>query len=125
MEPTQEQRADLARRIRAERLERYVTQKAAYIDAGVNSATWAKAEEGDSLAERSLVSIVKLLWPTSGGDWQRLVPPLGSVTLEVQDGELDIEKAVLENPAFTDEQKSHMLRLIREDRERGEQAQTS
>lgn len=115
MEPTEDQRRELGRRIRTERLARYSTKKAAYVAAGVNSSTWDKAEDGDSLAERSRVAILKQLWPDSGGDWERLDPPLGAV---------DMEQLILEGP-WASETKEYMLRLVREDRERAAPGATS
>ena len=79
MELSQREREDLARRIVTERLGRYRgNRKAAYTAAGVNSNTWTRAEEAKPLAERSLVAIVSALWPETGGDWQRLDPPLAA-----------------------------------------------
>lgn len=110
MDMNEEQRSELARRIRSERMGQYGTQKAAYIAAGINSSTWAKAEDGEPLAERSLIAIVKLLWPETGGDWQRLDPPLS---------EPDLEQMILDGP-WSEELKDYMLRLVHEDRERAE-----
>jgi hypothetical protein len=88
MEMSKPQRDDLATRVAEVRLSRYRgNRKAAYTDAGVNSATWARVESGLSVAERSCVAIVATLWPESGGDWRRLDPPLGinaDVVAEVQ-----------------------------------------
>lgn len=111
MEPTQGQRADLAARIRRERIKRYGTQKGAYVAADVNSATWTKAEAGRSIAPRSLVAIVKLLWPETDGDWQLIEPPLSADDLSIED---EVRTAPL-SPAARD----RILQLLAEDKARG------
>lgn len=78
MEPNEDERADLAQRVRAERIRRHGTRIAAYVAAGVNAATWSKLEEGTPVYERSLIAVIKHLWPETGGDWTRMVPPLGT-----------------------------------------------
>lgn len=79
MELTEQQRADLARRIKRQREWDFDTKKAAYVAAGVNSATWDKAEDPEgSLAPASLKKIVKLLWPDTGGILELMDPPLGA-----------------------------------------------
>lgn len=78
MEPNESERRDLAQRVTAERKQRHGTRIAAYVAAGVNSATWSKVESGEPVSERSLIVVLKHLWPDTGGDWQRLVPPLGN-----------------------------------------------
>lgn len=77
MEPNEAERQDLADRVTAERIQRYGTRIAAYAAAGINSATWTKVEQGQPVSERSLIAVVKHLWPETGGDWRRLSPPLG------------------------------------------------
>lgn len=84
MDLNEHQRADLASRVRSVRLSRYRgNRKAAYTDAGVNSATWERAEKGAPLAERSLVAIIETLWPETAGDWQLLDPPLSGEVVDV------------------------------------------
>lgn len=78
MDLNESQRSDLAARIERERVVRFKgNRRAAYNAAGVNAATWTKAENGEPLAERSLVAIVSTLWPETGGDWRLMDPPLG------------------------------------------------
>lgn len=112
MDMTKQQREDLAARIRSVRLDRYRgNRKAAYTAAGVNSNTWARAEDGETLAERSLVAIVHALWPETGGDWQRLEPPLGGM----RDPEDEVRESNL-SPATKD----YILRVMAEDRAAGQ-----
>lgn len=112
MEPTQEQRFELARRIEDLRIEHYGgNRRAAYNAAGVNAATWTKAENGERLAERSLNAIVKLLWPETGGDWRKITPPLAKASLESR---------ILDGP-FDDEEKDYLVRLVKADRRVGRQ----
>lgn len=108
MEPTERQREDLAARIRRERIVRFGTQKGAYVAAGVNSATWTKAEAGKSIAERSLVAIVKLLWPETGGDWHLIEPPLDG-------GDLDLE-AEVRNAGLSPAARDHILQLLAQEK---------
>lgn len=110
MEPNERERMDLAGRIRAVRLDRYEgNRRAAYNEAGVNAATWDSAESGARLAERSLVKIVKTLWPETGGDWTQLQPPLGGTgqELSIED---EVRRAELA-PAT----KEYLLRVLAED----------
>lgn len=58
------------------------SRKAAYTAAGVNSATWRRAEQGQTLKEHTLATIVGNLFPGTGGDWTRLLHP-GSRDLSV------------------------------------------
>jgi hypothetical protein len=77
MEPTPAERTELARRAAHERITRFGgNRKAAYTEAKVNSNTWTRLENGDPLAERSRVAIVRMLWPETGGDWTKIEPPL-------------------------------------------------
>lgn len=107
MEPNDAQRADLAGRIRAARTRRYMgSRKAAYTAADVNSATWARAEDGEPLAERSLVRIVLTLWPETGGDWTQLDPPLGGGDIEAE----------VEASNLSEATKAYIRRQLAEDR---------
>src|SRR5689334_552348 len=104
MDMTKQQREDLAARIKTVRLERFRgNRKAAYTAVGVNSNTWTRAEAGETLAERSLVAIVSALWPETGGDWERMTPPLG--------GQRDVEDEV-RAAGMRPEVEAYMLRLI-------------
>lgn len=95
MEMSKAQRDDLAARVAEMRLTHYRgNRKAAYTDAGVNSATWARVEEGLPIKERSCVAIIATLWPETHGDWRRLNPPLGldaDVIAEVQASNMNPE----------------------------------
>lgn len=78
MDLTQEQRDDLAERLERIRISRYGgNRQAAYTDARVNANTWKSAELGRRIAERSLIAIVRKMWPETDGDWRKLDPPLG------------------------------------------------
>lgn len=72
----EDERQKLAERLVAERNDRFKgSKKAAYTAAGVNSATWDRAEAGQSIKEHSRVAIVRALWPESGGDWTKIPEP--------------------------------------------------
>jgi hypothetical protein len=80
MEISDEYRAALGRLLVEVRNQWYDgNRQAAYSDIGVNAATWARAEKGQPLAERSLVAILKHLFPHTGGDWRRLNPTTTSI----------------------------------------------
>jgi hypothetical protein len=57
--------------ISRERKRQFGTKSSAYKAAGVNAATWDRAEAGDSVREDRLAAIVRLLWPASDGDTER------------------------------------------------------
>jgi hypothetical protein len=67
-----EQRIRLGRSVRQARMERFTTKIAAYQAAGINSATWDRIEAGESVRDHSLIPVIKLLWPPTGGDWQKV-----------------------------------------------------
>ena len=101
---TDEQRKRFGRMVRQTRMERYETKLAAYQDAGINSATWDRIENGQSVKSHTLTSVIKKLWPSAGGDW-RNVPGLfdaggdsivGGLFDEVTEYDLKIERWVLE-----------------------------
>lgn len=73
MSMTSDERTDLGTRIREQRERVFGTKSAAYTEAGVNSATWDKAEAGGSVRGDLLRRIVRTLWPESNGDWTRVV----------------------------------------------------
>lgn len=110
MEPNEAQRRDLGDRVTSARIERYGgSRKDAYNAAGVNAATWTKVEEGRPLAERSLVAIVKLLWPETGGNWVLIDPPLGG-----DSGDLILDEVRDSNlSAPTKEYVTHAVRSYR------------
>lgn len=121
MDMTQAQRDELATRVKNLRIKRFGgSRKRAYVEAGVNAATWNKAENAESIAERSMVAIVGLLWPETGGDWQQLDPPLdqgGTVSIEEI---MDRFQAVVDGfgklQDLTDEdERNRVLDLIAED----------
>jgi hypothetical protein len=60
-------------------------RKAAYTAAGVNAATWARAEGGESIKEHSIAKIVANLFPNTGGDWTKLRGPDGAWVLDYWD----------------------------------------
>lgn len=69
----EDERRDFAERLRGERTRRFLgSRKAAYTAAGVNAATWSRAENAETIKEASLVAIVSALWPESGGDWKKI-----------------------------------------------------
>lgn len=73
VEMNETERAQLAVHLRAARTVRFKgNKKAAYTAAGVNAATWDRAEKGESIKEHTQIAIVSALWPTSGGDWTRI-----------------------------------------------------
>lgn len=110
MEMNQAQRDDLADRVAEARLSRYRgNRKAAYTDAGVNSATWARVEDGLAVKERSCVAIIATLWPETNGDWRRLDPPLGL------EGDLATE---VQNSDLSAAAKEAILRTLAEERSR-------
>lgn len=47
-------------------------KKDAYSKADVNSGTWSRFEQGLVIRPDSLIAIVQVLWPESGGDWRRV-----------------------------------------------------
>lgn len=79
MEMTRGERAALARRIAAARIERFKgSRKAAYTAAGINSATWTRLEKGETVKEQTVVAALQTLWPETGGDWRKMDPPLAA-----------------------------------------------
>lgn len=60
---------ELGRLIERERKRQFNTKKAAYNAAGVNEATWSRAEDGQGVRPDRLRLIVRLLWPESEGEW--------------------------------------------------------
>lgn len=64
----EDDRKRLGELIAAQRRTQYGTKSAAYKEASVNAATWDKAEAGESVREDRLTAIVRLLWPSTGGD---------------------------------------------------------
>lgn len=113
MEMTKSQREELAGRLAAVRLERFGgKRKDAYTHAKVNSATWTKLENGDPVAERSLVAVLLALWPETGGDWRRMDPPLtGGDPLATEDWRAYIDSLGL-SPAI----KASVISTIEADR---------
>lgn len=73
MDMTQADRERLAARLAREQRVRFSgVAKDAYIAAGVNSATWKRAVEAQSIKPHILVKIVMRLWPETEGDWSRI-----------------------------------------------------
>lgn len=72
----EQERRLLADRLRGVRMRQFKgNKKAAYTAAGVNSATWERAETAKSIKEHKRVQIVAALWPETGGDWTRIPAP--------------------------------------------------
>ncbi|MCW2529350.1 MAG: hypothetical protein JWM76_4210 [Pseudonocardiales bacterium] len=67
----EDDRKQLGKLIAAQRKTQYGTKSAAYKEASVNSATWDRAEAGESVREDRLQAIVRLLWPSTGGDAEK------------------------------------------------------
>lgn len=65
-------RARLGDLIKTRRERKHGTKKAAYQAAGVNAATWDKAEAGESVRPDLLRKIVRDLWPETEGDWEEI-----------------------------------------------------
>jgi hypothetical protein len=76
-------RARLGDLIQTRRERKHGTKKAAYQAAGVNAATWDKAEAGESVRPDLLRKIVRNLWPETEGDWQEVVhgPQVGDPSM--------------------------------------------
>jgi hypothetical protein len=73
VEMNETERAELAALLREVRTSRFRgSKKAAYNAAGVNAATWDRAERGESIKEHTQVAIVSALWPETGGDWTKI-----------------------------------------------------
>ena len=69
----EDDRKRLGELIATQRKTQYGTKFAAYKEAGVNAATWDKAELGVSVREDRLQAIVRLLWPSTGGDPEKVL----------------------------------------------------
>lgn len=61
------------------------SRKAAYTAAGVNAATWARAEGGQSIKDHTLAKITAKLFPRTGGDWRQLLTEDGGLLLTYWD----------------------------------------
>lgn len=70
MELTPEQRTQLGRQVESARRKYFGTKSAAYNGAGINSTTWDRIEQGLPVRDDRLSAAVKLLWPSTDGDWQ-------------------------------------------------------
>lgn len=89
MDMTQADRERLAARLtREERIRFSGVAKDAYIAAGVNSATWKRAVEAQTIKPHILVKIVLRLWPEAEGDWTR-IPGLDPLDNEKLGREID------------------------------------
>lgn len=79
MDMTPQDRKRLAKRLIREQNTRFSgVAKDAYIAAGVNSGTWKRAVEAETLKPHKLIQIVVRLWPETLGDWRK-IPNLGPV----------------------------------------------
>jgi hypothetical protein len=72
MEMTDAQRQRLGQQIAAKRLDMFGSKSAAYRAAVLNSGTWDRIEEGLPVRGDRLAAAVKLLWPSSRGDWRNI-----------------------------------------------------
>lgn len=63
---------ELGERIRLARIEQFGTASRAYQAAGLSAPTWKAIEDGRPTKTHSLAAAVRLLWPSSGGDWRRI-----------------------------------------------------
>lgn len=115
VEMNEAQRRDLAARVKAKRLAPPYrgNRRAAYTAAMVNSATWTNAENGEPMKERSVVAIVGLLWPETGGDWTLIEPPLGEVDLETLTN-VETILAELDRVDLSPEARDYIRRKLRE-----------
>lgn len=94
----EEQRSGLARLLVDVRNRWYDgSRKAAYTAVGVNAATWTRAEQGLPIKERSLVAILKELFPDTVGDWTRL-----NLNLEVGDNGVYFVNEAVRPAAYVD-----------------------
>lgn len=74
MNMTDEQRASFAQVLKTARRSRFKgSKKAAYTEAGVNSTTWDRLEQGLTVKDLTLSKVVGNLFPESGGDWTQLI----------------------------------------------------
>ena len=75
---TDEEREAFAERLRQEVARRFGgVALRAYTAAGVNSATWDRAVNAESIKPSSVHKIVSNLWPETDGDWTR-IPAVGA-----------------------------------------------
>lgn len=72
MDITDEDRQTIGLLVQDARVRRFGTKSAAYKQAGLNSATWDRIEGGLAVRDDRLVAAVRLLWPSTGGDWRRI-----------------------------------------------------
>lgn len=63
-----DERHTLAGWVREDRRRLFITKRAAYNAAELNSATWDRIEAGLVVREDRLVAALRVLWPRSGGD---------------------------------------------------------
>ena len=93
-ELTDVEREVVADRLLAEQRDRFDgVQKAAYTEAQVNPATWARATGALRVRPDRLVKIVKQLWPQSGGDWDEVPSSLA------EQRQADLDRVALRSPA--------------------------
>lgn len=78
------ERMRLAPLIVSRRRRLFGTKKRAYIAAEVNSATWDKAEAGESVRLDLFGQIVRTLWPETEGDWTAIGVVTGDAELSVE-----------------------------------------
>lgn len=121
MEMTQAQRQEFAQRIQRKRILDYGdNKKAAYNAAGINSGTWARLEQGQRVAPRTVYVVCKSLWPETGGDWRQLVPPLAGedAVSQLTDRELAALRDIIGEADVDDALRRRLLGAV-EQQERG------
>lgn len=72
----EEQRVELSGRIKEQRISQFGTITAAIRAASINTETWNRAERGEKIRDDRMAAIVKVLWPHSGGMWNRIDDPV-------------------------------------------------
>lgn len=94
---TDQQRADLAAQVQSERVRQFGAKSAAYNAAGLNAATWDRIESGARVRDDRLIAAVKVLWPSSGGDWQKIASePIEELSLGQRMSDLENRVDALE-----------------------------
>jgi hypothetical protein len=80
VEMTTQDRAKLAARLQREQAARFGgIAKRAYTAAGVNSASWTRVVNGETVKPHIQHKIVATLWPETEGDWTRIPDPGSSM----------------------------------------------
>lgn len=100
MDMNDEQRANFAAMLRWTRRRRFGdSKKAAYTAAKVNSATWDRAEQGETIKAQSVAKIVSNLFNEAEGDWTKLLSPDHPDRLRVE-GRLIVGASPQDDPDY-------------------------